>query len=92
MVYCELSASNCARFGYRPSDAEDLLLEAGFVFARNHGQTWTIVRGRLFDTLDSSEQPATGYNLVALRPRMIKELASRLAAHGQTLIDHGPTP
>jgi FkbM family methyltransferase len=80
MVYCELSASNCARFGGHPSDVEDLLLEAGFVFGRRSGTEWDFVHARVYETLLQSELPRTGYNLLAVKGPRVAELRSRLTS------------
>lgn len=86
IVYCELSSTNSARFGYQPSEAEDLLLEAGFLLARCSDGAWAVGRRRLFETLRSDEQPRSGYNLVAIKPAALPMFVSRVAAHGQRVV------
>lgn len=86
IVYCELSASNAARFGSTPSDAEDLLLEAGFALAHRIGDAWHVGRKRVFDRLSSAELPATGYNLVALKPGIQATFEARVREHGVRVV------
>jgi FkbM family methyltransferase len=86
VVYCELSASNSERFGYRPSDAEQLLLDAGFVLARRRGDHWALVEGGVYETLTAEEQPRTGYNLVAIKRSALATVEQRFAERGQPLV------
>ncbi len=79
VVYCELSASNCARFGYKPSAVEELLLGAGFVFVRWVARKPEISEVPYFASLAEADIPATGYNVVAVRPHVADEVLSRLA-------------
>jgi FkbM family methyltransferase len=79
VVYCELSATNCARFGHAPRDVEELLAASGFVFVRRTGERWTIAREPVFATLAADELPATGYNLVAVKPEHADVIVERLA-------------
>jgi FkbM family methyltransferase len=85
IVYCELSASNCARFGSHPRDAERLLLDAGFVLVRRRDVRWDLVREPIYESLANTDLPATGYNLIAVRPDAIVELSSRLAPRGHVV-------
>jgi FkbM family methyltransferase len=77
-VYCELSASNCARFGYEPGDVEDLLLAAGFAFARPRERRWEILHERVYETLSKRDLPSTGFNLLAVNTSSLAELTRRL--------------
>ncbi|MCA9531635.1 MAG: FkbM family methyltransferase [Myxococcales bacterium] len=83
LVYCELSEGNCARFGYAPVEVETLLLDAGFVFVRPRGDGTPVVTERpYFASLGSGARPATGFNLIAAKPRTAPdavEALSRLA-------------
>jgi FkbM family methyltransferase len=88
VVYCELSASNCARFGFNPVDAERLLLDAGFVFLHPRGGEWHVVREPLYARLAAHELPRTGYNVVAVKPAAMHEIAARLARSGQCVVGH----
>ncbi len=74
-VYCELSESNCARFGTHPRDVEDLLLSAGFVFARRRAAGWEIVRDHVYG---ASAEPSTGFNVLAINANKLDELRARL--------------
>jgi len=85
IVYCELSASNSERFGYRPSDAEQLLLDAGFVLARRVGTGWALARRGVYETLTAAERPSTGYNLVAIRRGALPLVEARFAEGGEPL-------
>ncbi|MGB5812111.1 MAG: FkbM family methyltransferase [Polyangiales bacterium] len=78
VVYCELSASNCARFEYAPEEVETLLLEAGFVFLRWTNGFPVISDAAYFSSLPTEQIPATGYNLVAVRPSVTDEVIGRL--------------
>jgi FkbM family methyltransferase len=82
-VYCELSASNAARYGYDAQDAESLLLAAGFVLARPTAAGWQITERSVFETLSESDLPATGFNLLAINRRAVTEFEKRVAERGQ---------
>lgn len=83
LVYCELSTGNCRRFGYEPQDVETLLLEAGFVFIRRDDEGRPQVSKRAyFSSLPTEDLPATGYNLVAVRPSVSQEALEMLSARG----------
>ncbi len=82
IVYCELSASNAQRFGWQPSDAESLMLDAGFVLARRGEHGWELSPGRIYDTLTSADLPQTGYNLVAIKRSALPELGERFELSG----------
>ena len=87
IVYCELSPSNAENFGYLTADVEDLLLEDGFVFVSRRGHDWTVVSGRLFDSLDPDQRASrTGYNLVAVRADALALFGERVAERGHTLV------
>ena len=82
VIYCELSQSNCARFGYEPSDVEELLLECGFVFVRRDDAGGaTVTREPYFATLAASAVPSTGYNMIAAKPSVADEIASLVSNH-----------
>ncbi len=82
IVYCELSHGNCSRFGYRPEEVEALLLDAGFAFIRRDGDGVSrMVREPFFTDLDREELPASGYNLVAVKPAVADEVLGRLQEH-----------
>jgi FkbM family methyltransferase len=82
VVYCELSAGNCKRYGYEPHEVEKLLLANGFVFLRRTGDELGVTNSPYFSTLPAESLPATGYNLVAARPEVAEEVRGRLAAVG----------
>jgi FkbM family methyltransferase len=83
IVYCELSTTNCRRFGYEPQQVEKLLLDAGFVFIRRDDEGRPQVTKRAyFASLPAGDLPATGYNLVAVRPRVSQEVLEMLNAQG----------
>jgi FkbM family methyltransferase len=82
IVYCELSAGNCHRYGYEPDEVEQLLLANGFVFLRRTRDQLEVTRSPYFSTLPAESLPATGYNLVAARPEVAEEVRTRLAAAG----------
>lgn len=82
IVYCELSASNCARFDYEPVRVEELLLDQGFVFIRWVAGAPGISRTPYFASLPENELPATGYNLVAVRPNVADEVVAHLRDAG----------
>jgi FkbM family methyltransferase len=82
VVYCELSAGNCHRYGYQPDEVEQLLLAHGFVFLRRTGDELRVTSSPYFSTLPTESLPATGYNLVAVRPEAAEEVRARLAAAG----------
>jgi len=85
IVYCELSVGNCRRFGYEPSAVEQLLANAGFVFIRSgEGGGPTVVSEPYFASLSADQLPATGYNLVAVRPRVAGDLVELLSGAGWT--------
>ena len=77
IVYCELSTRNSARFGYLPSDAEQLLIEAGFVLVKQVEKGWALASDGLFKTLADSDLPATGYNLVAVKRSALPMIEAR---------------
>jgi FkbM family methyltransferase len=80
IIYCELSPSNCERFGYEPLQVEQLLLERGFVFIRTDTASDAVVTRRpYFSEMDAESLPATGYNLIAVRPAIAKEVLDALA-------------
>ncbi len=82
IVYCELSGSNCARFGYAPERVEELLLEEGFVFIRWVAGQPTVTKTPYFATLAEDSLPATGYNLIAVRPEAADEVRTLLTNAG----------
>jgi FkbM family methyltransferase len=85
IVYCELSTGNCRRYGYDPGEVEQLLADAGFVFVRTDAaRQLTVTPDPHFSDLESHQLPATGYNLVAVRPSIARELVERLSAEGWT--------
>jgi FkbM family methyltransferase len=85
IVYCELSAGNCQRYDYDPGEVERLLAEAGFVFVRTDAdRRLAVTPDPYFSDLDLDQLPATGYNLVAVRPDVAGELVERLSAAGWT--------
>jgi len=83
IVYCELSTANCRRFGYTPREVEQLLLGKGFVFVRiaDSGKL-AITTDEYFASLPDDSLPATGYNLVAVRPGVAQEVLQMLSAEG----------
>ncbi|MGB8332404.1 MAG: FkbM family methyltransferase [Polyangiales bacterium] len=85
IVYCELSTGNCHRFGYQPVEVEQLLLRQGFVFIRtaDSGEV-AITKVAYFSSLPRESLPATGYNLVAVRPSVAQEVLQMLSAQGWT--------
>ncbi len=85
VIYCELSASNSARFGFDPGEAERLIQAAGFVLLKRSGKTWERADGGVFSTLSPEDQPRTGYNLVAVRSTYLDTFANRLAERGHQL-------
>ena len=83
IVYCELSTGNCRRFGYEPHEVEQLLLEKGFVFIRTDRAGEPTVTSKVyFSDLPAESLPATGYNLVAVRPEVAEEVLRLLSAEG----------
>jgi FkbM family methyltransferase len=83
IVYCELSTGNCRRFGYQPQEVEQLLVGQGFVFIRTGaGGEATVTASPYFASLPTESLPATGYNLVAVRPGVAQEVLQMLAARG----------
>jgi FkbM family methyltransferase len=83
IVYCELSTGNCRRFGYRPQEVEQLLVAKGFVFIRTGPAGEVVVTpDPCFASLPTEALPATGYNLVAVRPEVAEEVLEMLAAEG----------
>jgi FkbM family methyltransferase len=78
IVYCELSAANSQRFGWQPSDAESLMLEAGFVLVRRRANSWELAPGHVYETLTTAELSGTTYNLVAIKRTALAELGPRL--------------
>jgi FkbM family methyltransferase len=83
IVYCELSTANCRRFGYEPEQVEQVLLEKGFVFIRADAQGRSQVTSHpYFASLAFEDLPATGYNLVAVRPGVADEVLKMLSAAG----------
>jgi FkbM family methyltransferase len=80
IVYCELSTGNCRRFGYEPLEVEQLLLDRGFVFIRRSdaGEV-AVARSPYFSSLPDDSLPATGYNLVAVRPEIAQEVLQLLS-------------
>lgn len=85
VVYCELSASNCARYGYEPSAVERELKNAGFELLALRARRFERRPEGVFGTLGLRDIPATGYNLVAVRTGFIPEFASRVSQHGLTV-------
>jgi len=80
IVYCELSKSNCRRFGYEPEKIEQFLLDQGFVFIRRDGADGPRVTGEpYYASLHPQLVPATGYNLIAVRPEVADEIALLLS-------------
>ena len=76
IVYCELTKDNCRRFGYEPEEIERLLLDRGFVFIRRDDADEPWVTGEPFYAgLPDELLPATGYNLIAVRPEVADEVA-----------------
>ncbi|MGB5695999.1 MAG: FkbM family methyltransferase [Polyangiales bacterium] len=90
IVYCELSTGNCRRFGYAPREVEQLLLGKGFVFVRtgDAGKP-AIVTSEYFSSLPDESLPATGYNLVAVRPSVAQEVLQMLSAEGWIPVSEG---
>jgi FkbM family methyltransferase len=86
IVYCELSAMNAKRFGYAPGDAEQLLLDEGFVFARREGNAWRVSEQGVFETVAPEDRPATGYNLVAIKRADVADVTARLTGSGHRVI------
>jgi FkbM family methyltransferase len=84
IVYCELSASNCARFDYEPVRVEELLLGHGFVFIRWIDGAPSVSSTPYFASLPENELPATGYNLIAVRPDVADEVVGHLQDAGWT--------
>ena len=82
IVYCELSSSNCARFDYAPERVEELLLEEGFVFIRWVAGRPTVTKTPYFASLPADSLPATGYNLIAVRPEVADEMLALLTKAG----------
>jgi FkbM family methyltransferase len=83
IVYCELSKGNCRRFGYEPEEIEQLLLQEGFVFIRRSGAGGPRVTTQpYYVSLPAESLPATGYNLVAVRPAVSQEVLEVLSAEG----------
>lgn len=83
IVYCELSTGNCRRFGYQPQEVEQLLVGQGFVFIRTGaGGEAAVTASPYFASLPTESLPATGYNLVAVRPGVAQEVLQMLAARG----------
>lgn len=83
IVYCELSTGNCRRFGYEPEEVERLLLEKGFYFIRSDEPGHPRITSRpYFASLAFENLPATGYNLVAVRPEVADEVLETLSAAG----------
>jgi FkbM family methyltransferase len=83
IVYCELSTGNCRRFGYQPQEVEQLLVGQGFVFIRTGaGGEAAVTASPYFASLPTESLPATGYNLVAVRPGVAREVLQMLAARG----------
>ena len=83
LVYCELSTGNCRRFGYEPQEVEQLLLQKGFVFIRSDdGGQPQVTASPYFSSLPFEALPATGYNLVAVRPQVSAEVLRMLSAEG----------
>jgi FkbM family methyltransferase len=80
IVYCELTKNNCSRFGYEPEEIERFLLGAGFVFVRRDAGDEPRVTGEAFyAALPDESLPATGYNLIAVRPEVADEVAALLS-------------
>lgn len=77
-VYCELSGSSCAQFGYEPTAIEDCLLDAGFVLLHQHGERWEAHGEPAYNASDDLRFDPTGYNFIATRPREAEALVSRL--------------
>jgi hypothetical protein len=85
IVYCELSTGNCRRYGYDPGEVEQLLADAGFVFIRTDAaRQLAVTPDPYLADLESDQLPATGYNLVAVRPDVANELLERLSVAGWT--------
>lgn len=83
LVYCELSTGNCRRFGYEPVEVEQLLLQNGFVFVRADDRGQPVLTDHpYFSSLFFETLPATGYNLVAVRPQVSAEVLQTLSAEG----------
>jgi FkbM family methyltransferase len=83
IVYCELSKGNCRRFGYEPQQVEQLLLEQGFAFIRTDAAgKATVTSSPYFSSLPPESLPATGYNLIAVRPAVAQQVLQRLSAEG----------
>lgn len=83
IVYCELSTGNCRRFGYQPQEVEQLLVEQGFVFICTGADgVSTVTASPYFASLPTESLPATGYNLIAVRPGVAQEVLQMLAARG----------
>jgi len=83
IVYCELSTSNCGRFGYAPREVEQLLLGKGFVFVQTGDSGRPVITtAEYFSSLPNDSLPATGYNLLAVRPGVAQEVLQMLSAEG----------
>jgi FkbM family methyltransferase len=83
VVYCELSVGNCRRFGYAPQEVEKLLADSGFVFIKTDARGgYEVTSKPYFAALTQSELPATGYNLVAVRPRVADPVVYALSSAG----------
>ncbi len=83
IVYCELSTGNCGRFGYAPREVEQLLLGKGFVFVQTGDAGRPVItRAEYFSSLPDDSLPATGYNLLAVRPGVAQEVLQMLSAEG----------
>ena len=81
VVYCELSASNCGRYGYGPAEVERLLVDHGFCLLMPRVGRFER-RASVYDALGPEEIPTTGYNLIAVHERFLDELARRAAQAG----------
>jgi hypothetical protein len=81
IVYCELSTENCHRFGSDPTEVEQLLVDAGFVFVKSDSTGGSeIVSKPYFANLAYEQLPPTGYNLVAVRPELAHKLVEALSS------------
>jgi FkbM family methyltransferase len=89
IVYCELSSSNCRRYGYEPGEVERVLAGSGFVFLHREGRRWLTFTDSVFSRLKPEQLPATGYNLVAVKRDALVSVGHRLAEGGHTLDDRG---
>lgn len=69
-----------ARVPMRPLD--DLLLEEGFVFIRWVAGRPTVTKTPYFTSLAKDSLPATGYNLIAVRPDAVDEMLALLTKAG----------